>query len=71
MNILDLKTNQSAEITNVHSKYNRFVKVAEAMGLRKGQQVRLSGRSGRNLILSMGGAKIIIDREIAKEIEIR
>ena len=71
MNILDLKTNQSAEITYVRNKSNRFVKVAEAMGLRKGQHVRLSGRSGRNLVLSTGPAKIVIDRDIAKEIEIR
>ncbi len=70
MNILDLKSNQTAEISLVRNKKNPAVRIAEAMGLRKGERVQLSTRNGRNLIVKIGGGKIVIDQEVAKEIEI-
>jgi Fe2+ transport system protein FeoA len=44
--------------------------MAEAMGLRKGEKIRLSQVCGRNLVLTMSGVKIIIDKDIAKDIEV-
>lgn len=70
MNILDLKTNETAEISLIKDKTNPAVRVAEAMGLRKGERVQLATKNGRNLIVMIGRGKIIIDQEIAKKIEI-
>jgi len=71
LNILDLKANQKAEITSIKNKRNPYVKIAEAMGLKLGETVRLYKKNGRNLIILMNGGRIIIDQDIAKEIEIQ
>ena len=72
MNILDLKTNQTGEITSIHNRENPSIKVAEAMGLREGETVQLSQTNGRNLVVvTLGGGTIIIDKDIAKHIEIQ
>lgn len=70
MRLIDLKMNQTGEIALVRNKNNPSVKMAEAMGLRKGEKIRLSQVCGRNLVLTMSGVKIIIDKEIAKDIEV-
>lgn len=71
MNISELKTNQRGEITSIHNRSNPSVKVAESMGLREGETVELFQRSGRNIVvLTLGGGTIIIDKEIAKDIEV-
>lgn len=54
----------------VRNRNNPSVKMAEAMGLRKGEKIRLSQVCGRNLVLTMSGVKIIIDKDIAKDIEV-
>lgn len=72
MNILDLKTNQTGEITSIRNRENPSIKVAEAMGLREGETVQLSQTNGRNLVVvTLGGGTIIIDKDIAKHIEIQ
>lgn len=71
MNILDLKNKEKALITSINYRNNPSVKIVEAMGLRKGETVELYQKNGRNLILLMSGARIIIDKDIAKDIEIQ
>lgn len=71
MNILDLKNKEKAQITSINYRNNPSVKIVEAMGLRKGETVELYLKNGRNLILLMSGGRIIIDKDIAKDIEIQ
>jgi len=70
MRLIDLENNKEAVVKKIYTKNNIFLRKAEAMGIKKGEKIKIERKVGRNLIISLEGRKIAIDKELAKEIEV-
>lgn len=71
MRLAEVRQNKVVKIDKLLNKNNVFVKRIEAMGLKKGEKVKVEKKLGRNLILSLEGRKLAIDEKLAKEIEVK
>ncbi|HIQ24927.1 MAG TPA: ferrous iron transport protein A [Persephonella sp.] len=71
MRLAEVRQNKVVKIDKLLNKNNVFVKRIEAMGLKKGERVKVEKKLGRNLILSLEGRKLAIDEKLAKEIEVK
>ncbi len=70
MNILEVKENKEAVIKNIKRKDNPFIRKIEAMGIKKGEKIKVLSKVGRNIVVQVEGRKLAIDEELAKEIEV-
>lgn len=70
MKLIDLKENNKATVRKINTKNNIFLKKAEAMGIKKGEEIIIERRLGRNLVINLEGRKVVIDKDLAKEIEV-
>jgi len=71
MRLAEVRQSKVVKIDKLLNKNNVFVKRIEAMGLKKGERVKVEKKLGRNLILSLEGRKLAIDEKLAKEIEVK
>jgi len=71
MRLTEVRQNKEVKIDRLLNKNNAFIKRIEAMGLKKGEKVKVEKRLGRNLIVSLEGRKLAIDEKLAKEIEVK
>jgi len=70
MRMNEMKENEVKKILRFKSKNNAFLRRIEAMGLKKGEKVKVERKIGRNLVISTEGRKMAIDEELAKQIEV-
>ncbi len=70
MTILDVPEDKEVVIKEIKSKDNPFLKKIEAMGLKKGEKLKVISKVGRNYVVLIEGRKMVIDEELAKEIEV-
>ncbi len=70
MKILEAPENKEFVVKNIPKLDNPFLKKIEAMGLKKGEKIKVLSKVGRNLVISIEGRKMVIDEELAKEIEV-
>ncbi len=70
MKILEVPENKEVIVKKIPNIDNPFLKKVEAMGLKKGEKVKVLSKVGRNLVISVEGRKMVIDEELAKEIEV-
>lgn len=70
MNILEAPENKEAVIVEIKKGDNPFLRKIEAMGLKKGEKIKVLSKVGRNIVIQVEGRKLAIDKELAKEIEI-
>lgn len=70
MRLIDLKENDEAVVVNLIDKSNTFLKRVEAMGLKKGERLKVEKIIGRNIIVSLEGRKIALDKSLAEKIEV-
>ena len=70
MRLVDLKENQKATVKKINTKNNIFLRKTEAMGIKRGEELKIERKIGRNLIVNLEGRKIAIDEDLAKEIEV-
>lgn len=71
MRLVEVRQNKVVKIDKLLNKNNIFIKRIEAMGLKKGEKVKVEKKLGRNLILSIEGRKLAIDEKLAREIEVK
>jgi ferrous iron transport protein A len=71
MRLIEVRQNKEVKIDKLLNKDNVFVKRIEAMGLKKGEKVKVEKKIGRNIILSVDGRKLAIDEKLAKNIEVK
>ncbi len=70
MKLEEIKPGQEVMILNLSGKEDILEKI-KAMGLRKGRKIALIQKVGRNLLLKVDNSRIVISREIAKNIEVQ
>ncbi len=70
MNILEAPENKEAVIVEIKKSDNPFLRKIEAMGLKRGEKIKVLSKVGRNIVVQVEGRKLAIDKELAKEIEI-
>ena len=71
MRLTEVRQNKEVKIDKLLNKNNVFIKRIEAMGLKKGEKVKVEKKLGRNLIVSLEGRKLAIDEKLAKDIEVK
>ncbi|MFN4319640.1 MAG: ferrous iron transport protein A [Aquificaceae bacterium] len=70
MKLEEVKPGQEVTILSFSGKESILEKV-QAMGLRKGRRVALLQKLGRNLLLKVDNSRIVISKELAKNIEVQ
>ncbi|MFN3598626.1 MAG: ferrous iron transport protein A [Aquificaceae bacterium] len=70
MKLEEVKPGQEVMILNLSGKQDILEKI-KAMGLRKGRKIALIQKVGRNLLLKVDNSRIVISKEIAKNIEVQ
>lgn len=71
MRLTEVRQNKVVKIDKLLNKNNIFIKRIEAMGLKKGERVKVEKKLGRNLIISLEGRKLAIDEKLARETEVK
>ncbi|RUM48327.1 MAG: ferrous iron transport protein A [Hydrogenothermus sp.] len=71
MRLTEVRQNKVVKIDKLLNKNNIFIKRIEAMGLKRGERVKVEKKLGRNLIISLEGRKLAIDEKLAREIEVK
>lgn len=70
MKLEEVKPGQEVMILSFSGKEDILEKI-QAMGLRKGRRVVLLQKLGRNLLLKVDNSRIVISKELAKNIEVQ
>jgi ferrous iron transport protein A len=70
MRLTELKENDEAVVKNILDKSNAFLKRIQAMGLKKGEKIKVERIIGRNVVVILEGRKIAIDKSLAEKIEV-
>ena len=70
MRLTELKEKEEAVVKNLTDKSNTFLKRVEAMGLKKGEKLKVEKILGRNIVVSLEGRKIALDKALAEKIEV-
>ncbi len=48
-----------------------IIKKVEAMGLRKGKKVEILQKTGRNMLLKLNNSRLVISKDVAKDILVK
>lgn len=70
MKLVEVKPGQRVFILDLLGK-ERILEKVQAMGLRKGREVEVLGRLGRNILLKVDNTRIVISKDLAKNIEVQ
>ncbi len=70
MKLEEVKPGQEVIIMSFSGKDEVLEKV-QAMGLRKGRRVALLQKLGRNLLLKVDNSRIVISKDLARNIEVQ
>ncbi|MFN3946987.1 MAG: ferrous iron transport protein A [Aquificaceae bacterium] len=70
MKLEEVKPGQEVVILDLSGKEEILEKI-KAMGLRKGRRIALLQKVGRNLLIKADNSRIVISKEIAKNIEVQ
>ncbi|MCS7278199.1 MAG: ferrous iron transport protein A [Aquificaceae bacterium] len=70
MNLEEVKPGQEVTILELVGKEDILKKV-EAMGLRRGRRVSLLQKVGRNLLLKVDNSRVVISKDLARNIEVQ
>ncbi len=70
MNMEALRAGQEFTVKEFRDKENPVFKKLSAMGLKEGSKATLLLRNGRVFLLKLNNSRLIIDRDLAKQIEV-
>lgn len=70
MNLEEVQPGQEVLILGLSGKEEVLQKV-QAMGLRKGRKVALLQKVGRNLLLKVDNSRIVISKDLARNIQVQ
>lgn len=70
MTLEEVRPGQEVVVLELKGNQEVLEKV-KAMGLRKGRKVHLLQKVGRNLLLKVDNSRIVISRDLAKDIEVQ
>ncbi|MCS6957973.1 MAG: FeoA family protein [Aquificaceae bacterium] len=70
MNLEEVRPGQEVTILELVGKEDILKKV-EAMGLRRGRRVSLLQKVGRNLLLKVDNSRVVISKDLARNIEVQ
>ncbi len=70
MNMEMLKTGEEFTIRALKEKENPMINKLYAMGVKEGGKAKLLLKNGRVYLIKLGNSRVIIDRDLAKFIEV-
>ena len=70
MKLEETSPGQEVVILNLLGNSNVMEKI-KAMGLREGRKVEVLKKLGRNFLLKVGNSRIVISKDLAKNIEVQ
>lgn len=70
MTLEEVKPGQEVVVLELRGSQEVLEKV-KAMGLRKGRKVHLLQKAGRNLLLKIDNSRIVISKDLARNIEVQ
>ncbi len=70
MNMDALELGQEFTVKEIRGKDNPVIRKLSAMGLKEGKRAKLLLKNGRVYLLRLNNSRLIIDRELAGQIEV-
>ncbi len=70
MNMEALQLGQEFTVKHIRDKDNPIMRKLYAMGLKEGKRAKLLLRNGRVYLLRLNNSRLIIDRDLARFIEV-
>ncbi len=70
MNMDALEMGQEFTVKEIRGKDNPAIRKLSAMGLKEGKRAKLLLKNGRVYLLRLNNSRLIIDRELAGQIEV-
>ncbi|WP_457600551.1 FeoA family protein [Hydrogenivirga sp.] len=70
MNMESLQLGQEFTVKEIKDRENPIIRKLYAMGLKEGKRARLLLKNGRVYLLRLNNSRLIIDRDLAKFIEV-
>jgi len=70
MNMEAVRLGQEFTVKAIREKENPSIRRLYAMGLKEGMKARLLLKNGRVYLLRLNNSRLIIDRDLAKHIEV-
>ncbi|NPA41546.1 MAG: ferrous iron transport protein A [Aquificae bacterium] len=70
MNMESLELGQEFTVKEIKDRENPMVRKLYAMGLKEGKKAKLLLKNGRVYLLRLNNSRLIIDRDLAKFIEV-
>ncbi|HHJ63459.1 MAG TPA: ferrous iron transport protein A [Aquifex aeolicus] len=70
MSMDTVRLGEEFTVKSIREKENPAIRRLYAMGLKEGMKVKLLLRNGRVYLLRLNNSRLIIDRDLAKHIEV-